>query len=350
MNPAEKSNHMNSRSKSILYALINEYVASATPVGSRTIVDRYELGCSPATVRNELSALEDQGYLAQPHTSAGRVPTDAGYRSLVNELITGPTTQASNDLIDDDTAKSRDIDDLMRRASNRLTAYTRCLALTKAPAIANTMVKRIELLSLSSQRVLFVLITDSGQVVNRTIELDASVTPEEIAAIGRSINAACCDKKASDIVPLRLGLLQASSSGSYQVADELMGRIIDEILDALAETDHEHVRHAGVAALLAQPEFRDTARAQPLVDLLERGLDVMELVANSSDDTSVFVGIGHENSRDEFGDVTVIVAPYKVGDSRGYVGVVGPTRMDYLRSIGAVHTMAHRLSEIIEKD
>lgn len=343
---------MNQRSKRILYALIQEYVASAVPVGSRTIVDRYELECSPATVRNELAQLEEEGYLTQPHTSAGRIPTDAGYRSLVDELFASNNTErtAEETLLVSGANTASGIDDLMRLASSKLTAYTRCMALTKAPEVANTTVKRIDLLSLSAQRVLVVLITDSGQIVNRTIELELNATPEEIAAIARSLNAACCDKRASEIAPLRLALLQGATKATNAPQDDLMGLIIDELLDALIEADRRHVKHAGVGALLAQPEFRDTLRAQPLVDLFERGLDLVEIMARDTADESVFVGIGHENTRDEFGHVSVIVSPYAVGAATGYVGIIGPTRMDYLRGIGAVHAMAQRLSHAIEKD
>ncbi len=350
---------LNERRKRVLQALVEEYISSAVPVGSKTLVDRYELGCSSATVRNELSILEETGYVVQPHVSAGRVPTDSGYRSFVDDLI-----ERHADLIERPTAAERfthasEIDDLMRQTSVLLTRLTNCLAVAIAPSVTVARVKRLDLLSLTSRRALFVLITESGQVVNRSIELANEVAPEVLARVERSLNAAVVGKRACEIRPLRDALSEATSSALGAGASglgqtdgslddsTLMVRVLDESLDALDEADRDRLYHVGVPALLAQPEFHDADRARPLIEFLEDGIAVLESLSEALSTRELTVRIGHENRRAELGNVSIVATSYAAGSGEGVVGVVGPTRMDYGRAMGAVRAVADELSEAI---
>lgn len=334
---------LNDRRRLVLQALVEEYIASATPVGSKTLVDRYELGCSPATVRNELSILEETGYLVQPHVSAGRVPTDTGYRSFVDDLIERGSPALSQDGAATTAAlrQTAELDELMRETSAALTQLTSCLAVVLAPSVSLTRVRRIDLLALSPRRALFVLITESGQVVNRTIELAADVTPERVAEVERALNAAFDGKRAADIRPLRSALAAA------ETADDVVERVVDEILDALAETDRDRLYHVGVPALLAQPEFHDAERARPLMQFLEDGIVVLEALTEAIESRDLTVRIGHENRRAELTNVSIVATNYGVGQSDGVVGVIGPTRMDYSRAMAAVRAIADGLSETL---
>lgn len=344
---------MDTRKNRILHAVIKEYVSTAVPVGSKTLCDNYDLDCSPATVRSELSALEELGYLTHPHTSAGRVPTDKGYRLFVDNVIAmreAFSVGKGLQFIDKEMLRSLDVRDVMRGVSKALSAYTQCLALSRTPSLDNITVKKLELLSLSDQRMLFVLMTGTGQVLNRTLELTQTATPEDIAAVQHSLNVALDGKPAREIRPLRDALITKDHENPNP-SDDLMLRVLDEIIDSLSEADHERVRHGGIAALLAQPEFADTTRAQPLVDMLEGGLDILELIniAESPHSNSLHVRIGNENSLSAFGDTSLIISSYQCGGGLGFIGVVGPTRMNYIRSIKAVSQAARELSETLDE-
>lgn len=339
---------MDARKNRILHAVIKEYVSTAVPVGSKTLCAHFDLDCSPATVRSELSVLEDLGYLTHPHTSAGRVPTDKGYRLFVDNVVAMREAFENNEsiqFIDKDTLRSLDVHDIMRTVSQTLSSYTQCLALSRTPSLDNITVKKLELLSLSPRRVLFVLMTDSGQVLNRTIDLARDVTPEDTAQVAHSLNVALDGKPAREIRPLRDALIQKDAS-TMGCSDDLMLRVLDEIIDALSEADHERIRHGGIAALLAQPEFQDTSRAQPLVDLIESGLDIVELLsdAQESEENSLHIRIGNENELSAFGQTSLVISSYQRDGGLGFIGVVGPTRMNYIRSIRAVSKAAQELS------
>lgn len=340
---------LNERRRRVLQALVEEYIESAIPVGSRTLVDRYELGCSPATVRNELSILEETGYVAQPHVSAGRVPTDSGYRTFVDELLENAIDPGPYDGLDTAVLdRYVELDDLLRETSAALTRLTNCLAITVAPSLNSARVRHIDLLSLSSTRVLFVLITESGQVVNRSIETSFPVEPEQVARAERALNASVVDKRAEDIRPLREALVSVDAGRPADAEDVLFKRVLDEIIDALREADSDRLRHGGVTALLTQPEFHEADRVMPVIRFLEDGIAVLETLSETLEGRELVVRIGHENSRVELGNVSIVATHYRIGDADGLVGIVGPTRMDYPRVIGAVRSAARGLSHTIE--
>lgn len=329
---------LNQRRRRILQALIEEYVVSATPVGSKTLVSRYDLGCSPATVRTELSILEETGFVHQPHVSAGRIPTDSGYRSFVDELL--ERDDASYGVDTSGMHRAGELDDLMRETSAALTRFTNCLAVTVAPSVTAARVKRIDLLSMAPRRALFVLITESGQVVNRSIELSVETAPEVLTHSEHALNAALVGKRASEIRPVREALAVTEDA-------ELMTRVVDEILDALEEAERDRLFHVGVPALLAQPEFHDADVARPVIEFLEDGIAVLEALSDALVDRRVTIRIGHENSRAELGNVSLIATSYGSSVADGVVGVIGPTRMDYHRAIGAVRTVADSLEDVL---
>lgn len=337
---------LNERRRRILQALVEEYVVSATPVGSQTLVRGYDLGCSPATVRNELSILEETGHLIQPHVSAGRVPTDTGYRSFVDDLLERGEPSLERDFHNERMRHAAEVDDLMRETSLALTQLTSCLAVTVAPKVITARVKRIDLLSMAPRRALFVLITEAGQVVNRSIELAQDTAPELLAQIERSLNASLVGKRASEIMPVRVALESAAIDDPAKVT--LVGLVIDEILDALAEADRDRVYHVGVPALLAQPEFHDSERARPLIEFLEDGIAVLEALSEAlGGPGGLTVRIGHENRRAELGGLSLVATHYSSGSADGVVGVIGPTRMDYTRAIASVRAVADGLEDAL---
>lgn len=333
---------LNERRRRVLNALIEEYISSAQPVGSRTLVERYELGCSPATVRNELAILEETGFVVQPHISAGRIPTDIGYRTFVDDLLDPAAAPPFADSPETERlARAVEIGELMHETSTLLAQLTNCMAVTLAPLIAAVAIRRLDLLAMGPRRVLFVLITETGQVVNRHIDLVEEVLPERVAEVERSLNASLVGKRASDVRPLRAAL------GAPRPEDHIVVRVLDEVVDALEEADRSRLHHVGVTGLLAQPEFAETGRLRPVISALEDGVVVLEALQEALTSSTVTVRIGQENMRPEFGGVSIVASGYGVSGADGVVGVIGPTRMDYHRAISAVRGVAQRLDEAL---
>lgn len=335
---------LSERRRRVLKALVEEYIASGQPVGSKLLVDCYHLGCSPATVRSELAALEETGYVYQPHVSSGRVPTDTGYRAFVDELLeTGkpapdgealPVRRSYLEL-------AGEIDDLIRQTSVALSHLTHYVAVVMAPTLNLSRIRRVDLVSMGARRALLVVITESGQVVNRHVALSEEATPERLAEVERALNASLSDKQAVEVRPLR----RAMDTGRAEHA--LLAEIIGQVLECLEEADRDRLYHVGVPELLALPEFSDTSMVRPLLTVLEDGLVMLETLSEVMRDGGLTVRIGSENSARELGHMSLVATKYGSENADGIVGVIGPTRMDYSRSIAAVHSAAEELSEAL---
>ena len=337
---------LNDRRRRILTALVREYIRSAHPVGSKSLVDHYALECSPATVRNDLAALEDGGFVSQPHVSAGRVPTDSGYREFVDELREGMT---AGDVVGEDIRGVRErlrqveseLTDLMRETASLLTRLTNYAAVVLAPTLRRSRVRRVDLVPLSEGRVLIVLITDTGQVAKRFAELGAGLEQSEVAEIEAALNAALAGRPAEEVLDAAEDLARS------RPRPEVWMTLIDELLALLTEADETSVYHGGAAALLEEPEFEDPEMVRSVVGLLEDGL----LLARTFDEVDrargVLVRIGAENPLEQLGHLSMVLAPYGPGGSEGYVGLLGPTRMDYLRAITSVRCVAETLGETL---
>lgn len=334
---------LNDRRRRVLSALVEEYVASAHPVASKSLCDRYDLGCSPATVRNELAALEETGHVLQPHVSAGRVPTDSGYRVFVDELDEGGT-------LDDDEVEAvhaeygrvtAEVDDLMRETSSLLTKLTNYVAVVVAPTVVRARIRRVDLVSLTPTRALVVVITDDGRVADRAVELPSDALPEELGDLERQANALLEGKRADEVGTLRIEL------GRRPEDERLRTLLLEGVEECLLEADRERLYHGGTTALLGQPEFADAERFAPLLRLLEDGLAMLESLGDVIAATDVVVRIGHENRARELGEMSVVAANYGVGTADGLVGVIGPTRMDYVRAMAAVRCVSENLSHML---
>ncbi len=332
---------LSERRRQVLSALVREYVESAHPVGSKALVERYKLRCSPATVRTELSILEETGHVFQPHTSSGRVPTDTGYRAFVDGLLSDASQrQDSGGVPSTGALAGGEVDDLMRETSALLTRLTNCMAVVLAPTLARVAIRRIDLLWMAPTRALFVLITQSGQVVNRHIELSQQTTPERLAEVERALNASLEGKRASQIRQLRKALGRSSP-------DPLVARLVDAILECLEEADRDRLYHGGMLPLLSQPEFSDAEHVRPLLAALEDGLTILETLSDLLEEHGVAIRIGHENQRAELENVSIVAAHYGDPSTEGVVGVIGPTRMDYSKAISAVRWAADGLDRAL---
>ncbi len=338
---------LNDRQRSVLSAVVDEYVASVQPVGSKVLVQRYGLGCSPATVRSELAALEETGYVFQPHVSAGRIPTDSGYRAYVDDVVRPrvaglPAPEVERIRRHYETVE-RELGEVLHETSTLLSRLTSYVAVVVAPTLRRARIRRVTLVPLTSRRALVVVVTDSGQVADRAMEFEADVTADELAAVEAYLSGTLDGAVGATAESARGRVAQMSGRESA-----IALRALDEVLDCLAEADADRVLTGGVAALLAHPEFSDPATVRPLLVLLEDGLSMLQVLTDVMRTPEVEVRIGHENPSVALGHTSFVAARYGDDEMGGVVGVIGPTRMDYRRAMAAVKTVSDTLSGVLD--
>lgn len=334
---------LSDRRQRVLAALIEEYVARALPVGSRTLTERYKLGVSSATVRNELSILEDEGYIAQPHTSAGRIPTDFGYRTFVDDLLANdslPDEERYRAVAEDLRKSASELDSLLEQTSSALARLTDCLSIVLAPTVLETRVKQITLVSLTVFRAICVVVTEDGNVFNRQMDFTIPVGSDELSRIQVLLSKALCGKSLSDVERgLSFGMKRAFS-------DPLVRAVLDEVLSCIQEGQTGRTHQLGMSALLAQPEFSHTDAVLPLVQVLEDDTVLLHILDDlTSTDEDLSVQIGKENKTEGLSGVSVVASRYGRGEAEGVVAVIGPTRMDYSKVIQAVRAASAALGE-----
>lgn len=335
------------RKLAVLRAIVEDYVSTEEPVGSKALVERHGLGVSPATVRNDMAALEDEGYIHQPHTSAGRIPTDKGYRLFVDRLATlKPMSLAERRAIATLLDDAVDLDDVVRRSVRLLSQLTRQVAIVQYPTLTRSTVRHVELVALTARRMMIIVILSTGRVEQRLLDTGADVSEESLSDLRRLVNQAVAGERIDDAVAA-LALLPQTLLGS-QVSD-----VADELVTALTEAMSDHrndqrVAVAGAANLARFGDHFDTA-VRPLLEALEEHVVLLELLGESAAD-AVTVRIGAEGPYSELAATSVVATGY--GDSAhplGTLGVVGPTRMDYPGSMAAVRAVARYVSRILDE-
>jgi len=328
----------------ILKALVQEYIATGQPVGSKHLVDRYDLTCSSATVRSELAALEESGHVYQPHVSSGRIPTDFGYREFVDCILEEDFPASCNirysELYDHCLPLMTEVDNFLMRTSALLSNLTHYVAIVLAPVINFAQVCKIDLVQMGPRRVLVVLITHPGQVVSRHLELAEDVAGDLLSEVKRFLNEALVDKRAYEVRALCEELKLRLPPRSLAV------QVLDELAACLDEADRDRIHHMGVGELAALPDFAESAQLRPLLNLLEDGLAMFDTLSEVVEARRMVVRIGSENIREELCGMSLVMMNYASSCSDGVVGVIGPTRMDYQRSIAAVRFAAEGLSEV----
>lgn len=339
----ETQTRLDARKRQILFALVREYIQTAQPVGSAVLVRDYGLEMSSATVRHELAVLEEMGYLYQPHVSAGRVPTDVTYRLFVDSLPAGGglSDKERARIAGDYSALRREVDGLMRETSSILSHLTNSVAVVLAPNLGHSRLKHVDLVRMAEQRVMVVLITDTGRVVSSVLELDGGTDDEALSGLESHINR--------HLIGMDLGGVRRERLRLYALPERqerILGAVVETIIRTLTEEMEERVFLGGTSNLLRQPEFEDPSLAMPVLDLVERSAALLSLIGAAIDLHSVSVWIGAENRLSDTSNIAVVATGYGVGEEPyGSIGLLGPTRMDYARAISVVRCVAENLSE-----
>ena len=331
---------LSDRRQIVLRALIEEYIARALPVGSRTLVERYNLGISSATVRNELSLLEEMGYLAQPHTSAGRIPTDFGYRAFVDELLSESDPDNGEDALARELRESAsDLDDLMDRTSQALARYTDCMTLLVPPRILSVDIRLVNLVSLTPQRLLTVIVTEDGQVFDRQMDLPRDYSQDEIGKTQEALNNILVGTSLSSTS----GELPLGASG---VHDDLFRMVMAEILACLKDQNAIKAHPLGISHLLGKPEFSDSSCLMPVLEELEGDTMLLRVFNDAAASEEPVVRIGHENDSEALSSVSLIANRFGEAEHSGLILIVGPTRMDYPQVLKAVRAARNVLKDL----
>lgn len=331
---------LSDRRQIVLRALIEEYIARALPVGSRTLVERYNLGISSATVRNELSLLEEMGYLAQPHTSAGRIPTDFGYRAFVDELLSESDPDNGEDALARELRESAsDLDDLMDRTSQALARFTDCMTLLVPPRILSVDIRLVNLVLLTPQRLLTVIVTEDGQVFDRQMDLPRDYSQDEIGKTQEALNNILVGTSLSSTS----GELPLGASG---VHDDLFRMVMAEILACLKVQNAIKAHPLGISHLLGKPEFSDSSCLMPVLEELEGDTMLLRVFNDAAASEEPVVRIGHENDSEALSSVSLIANRFGEAEHSGLILIVGPTRMDYSQVLKAVRAARNVLKDL----
>ncbi len=335
------------RRLAVLRAIVEDYVATNEPVGSRALAERHGLGVSPATIRNDMAALEEEGLITAPHTSAGRVPTDRGYRLFVDKLsevkpLSAPERAAIASFLDG----AVDLDDVMTRTVRLLAQLTRQVALVQYPSLARSTVRHVELVTLTPSRVLLVLIADTGRVEQRVVELPRAAGDAFLARIRDQLGVRVTGVALPDVAAALEDLTAAFDPDERAV----VATIAATLLETLVERHDERVVLAGAANLAAVPaDFAGSFR--PVLEALEEQMVLLRLLGEVSADLDAdlpTVRIGRENELEGLGSTSVVSLAYGRGSrAMARLGVVGPTRMDYPGTMSSVRAVARYLGRML---
>ena len=330
------------RRLAVLRAIVEDYVATEEPVGSKALVERHGLGVSPATVRNDMAALEEEGFITQPHTSAGRVPTDKGYRLFVDKLTTlKPMSSAEKRAMTTLLDGAVDLDDVVHRSVRLLAQLTRQVAVVQYPTLSRSTVRHIELVALAPNRVLAVLILSTGRVEQRIVELSDDLDEHSLAGLRAQTNRVATGEVIADAVA-GLRLLATDVPTTKAVAEALA--------EAMSDHRSDERMVVGGTANLARFGASFEADVRPLLEALEEHVVLLKLIGEATTGDTLTVRIGHEGPYQELASTSVVATGYgPANEALATLGIVGPTRMDYPGSMAAVRAVARYVSRILDE-
>lgn len=337
---------MGDRKRLILQAIIEDYINTAEPVGSRTISKKYLTGTSPATIRNEMADLEEMGFIEQPHTSAGRIPSDKGYRLYVDKIMRQNTVNdAQREMIKKEFLDTLgEIDRLVKHASKMLSQMTQYTSIVMAPQLRRTGIKQVQLIRIDSATILAVIITDAGIVKNSVLRLTQDVKPDALARITNMLNDKLAGLGMEDLENFDIDYMLNNSLGHGEIIEQ----VLPELIQTLFYSDTAEVYHDGVSNILNLPEYSDINKARNFLNTMEEKDLLFKVLNDVKGDVNV--SIGSENKLEQFKDCSLITATYRInGKTIGSVGIIGPTRMDYSKAISIVEYMTDNLSEMLTK-
>jgi heat-inducible transcriptional repressor len=330
----------------VLRAIVADFVATKEPIGSKSLVDRHNLGVSSATIRNDMAVLEAEGYITQPHTSSGRVPTEKGYREFVDRIDdVKPLSSAERRAIQSFLESGVDLDDVLRRAVRLLAQLTRQVAVVQYPTLSTSTVRHLEVIAVTPARLLMVVITSSGRVDQRIVELGDVIDDHQLSQLRETLGQALEGKKLS-AASVAVADLAQQLGGAGGLGDAV-GRSATVLLESLVEHTEERLVMGGTANLTRNAaDFGGSLRS--ILEALEEQVVVLRLLAAQQQAGKVTVRIGHETEAEQMAGTSMVSTVYGTMDTvYGGMGVLGPTRMDYPGTIASVAAVALYIGEVL---
>ncbi|MBV8154387.1 MAG: heat-inducible transcription repressor HrcA [Candidatus Eremiobacteraeota bacterium] len=338
---------LDKRKAFILATVVYEYIATAEPVGSQTLTQKYNLGVSSATVRNEMAELEAGGYLVQPHTSAGRVPSDAGYRTYVDRLMQHEElgTEERRRIRDELRDASQELDDIIDHTTRLLGRLSNNLAFVTRPQQEAQTFKHVQLIWLSPRTGVAIVVTSLGVAAQSLFELGAEISPDDLTRLSSALNARFANRPLRDVTENDVAAM-ARETG---VSDDLRNAVLAALQNAQSN-ELPAIAAAGAQNLLDQPEFQDLRKLRSILRIVEEQKTLYEIVADAMNADAPSVKIGHELGTEELADFSVVTVPYRFGhNAMGMLSILGPRRMPYARLLavasGTAETLSQRLSD-----
>ena len=338
---------MDERKQKILRAIVQDYIATAEPVGSRTISRKFDLGVSPATIRNEMADLEDLGLIEQPHTSAGRIPSDLGYRYFVDYLMDtiDLNKEDKKNINKEMVNRLNEVQEVIEYTGKLISQVTSLTSLVLGPKSRNSVLNRLYFLPYDSGKAIMVTVKENGSVENNIVEIGQDTTPEELQILANIINEKISGTRVQDLRKGLINEIYSELTKKRRMIDSMLG-ILERMFEDKETETPERVYLGGTLNMLNQPEFRDLNKVKSLFSVFEENTKLKDLLQHDHEGLSVM--IGSENPDQVFRDCSVISATYHInGKQIGSIGVLGPTRMDYGKAITIVDYMTKSLTEML---
>ena len=340
---------LDERKVKILNAIIKNYLETGEPVGSRTISKYTDLNLSSATIRNEMSDLEDLGYIVQPHTSAGRIPSDKGYRFYVNNLIAEKDKEVA-DMQEWMIEKTEKMESLLKNVAKTLANNTQYATLVSAPSVVSNRLKFVQLSAVDEHQVLSVVVMDGNIVKNKIITVDKPLDNETMLKLNMLLNT---NLNGLTVDQINLALITKLKEQAG-IHDEIIAQVLDTVAETITEGDDLQVYTSGATNIFKYPELADSKKASELLDTFEEKQSLIELLNDSTDgneNTGIQVYIGDESPISTMKDCSIVTATYELGDGvKGTIGIVGPKRMDYENVVDNIKSLKGQLDKLLKQE
>ncbi|MCR5502899.1 MAG: heat-inducible transcriptional repressor HrcA [Lachnospiraceae bacterium] len=339
---------LDERKIKILHAIIRNYLETGEPVGSRTISKYTDLNLSSATIRNEMADLEEMGYILQPHTSAGRIPSDKGYRLYVDTMMEEKDREIE-ELKELMIEREEKVDRMLKSVAKVLATNTNYATMVSAPAIRTNKIKFIQLSRMNEGQILAVVVVEGNVIKNNVIDSDGSIDDETLLKLNLLLNTNLCGKALEEI---SLAMITAMKQQAG-IHSEMVGNVIDAIADSIKSEEDLQIYTSGTNNIFKYPELADSRKASDLINTFEEKQMLTELVNDTlagEEGSGIQVYIGDETPVQSMKDCSVVTATYELGEGmRGTIGIIGPKRMDYEKVVGTLKSITHRLDELYKK-
>ncbi|SDA61846.1 heat-inducible transcription repressor HrcA [Lachnospiraceae bacterium G11] len=338
---------LDERKKIILIAVIKNYLETGEPVGSRTISKYTDLNLSSATIRNEMADLEELGYIIQPHTSAGRIPSDKGYRFYVDQLMNDKVKEVE-EMKEVLLEKEEKMENLLKQVAKKLAVNTNYATMISAPSIHGNKLKFIQLSRVDTNHLLAVVVIEGNVIKNKVIRLDDELSDETILKLNLLLNT---NLNGLNIEEINLGIISVLKNQAGEHS-EIVDEVIDAVADAIKADEDLEIYTSGATNIFKYPELSDSERASELISTFENKEDLSELLtADDEAETGIQVYIGEEVKMKSMQDCSVVTATYELEEGmKGTIGIVGPKRMDYEKVVGMLKNLKQQMSDLYKKD